>query len=286
MTFLKKNLVSSTKDLKTLIERKHRQLNISDQCKLLGLPRSSYYHEELPEEDYNLFLMHKIDELYTEHPTLGSRMMCSTLMMKGYQVNRKRIQRLMGIMGLEAIYCKPRTSVSNPAHKVYPYLLRNLPINKVNQVWSIDITYIRLIGGFMYLVAVLEWYSRYVLSWEISNSLTTDFCINALEKALQIGKPEIFNSDQGAQFTDVTFTSILNYNNIKISMDGRGRALDNVFIERLWRTLKYEDIYLKDYSNAQELRSGVEKYFNYYSYERPHSSLDNKTPYGVFISAQ
>jgi putative transposase len=192
----------------------------------------------------------------------------------------------MGIMGLEAIYCKPRTSVSNPAHKVYPYLLRNLPINKVNQVWSIDITYIRLIGGFMYLVAVLEWYSRYVLSWEISNSLTTDFCINALEKALQIGKPEIFNSDQGAQFTDVTFTSILNYNNIKISMDGRGRALDNVFIERLWRTLKYEDIYLKDYSNAQELRSGVEKYFNYYSYERPHSSLDNKTPYGVFISAQ
>lgn len=283
-TFLKKNLVSSAKDLKALVEPEHKKLNIRNQCKIIGLPRSSYYYKELPEQEYNLFLMNRIDELYTEHPTLGSRMMCATLGMEGHVVNRKRIQRLVRIMGLEAIYCKPKTSVANPNHKVYPYLLRNLPISKVNQVWSIDITYIRLLGGFMYLVAILEWYSRYVLSWEISNSLTTDFCISALEKALEIGTPEIFNSDQGAQFTDVTFIAILNNSNIKISMDGRGRALDNVFIERLWRTLKYEDIYLKDYSTATELRSGLEKYFNYYSYKRPHSSLDNRTPYGVFSS--
>jgi putative transposase len=192
----------------------------------------------------------------------------------------------MRIMGLEAIYCKPRTSTANPTHKVYPYLLRNVPIDRVNQVWSIDITYIRLVGGFMYLVAVLEWHSRHVLSWEISNSLTTDFCISALDRALLIGKPEIFNSDQGAQFTDITFTSTLLKHGIKISMDGRGRALDNVFIERLWRTVKYENIYIRDYANARELRVGVESYFNYYSFKRPHSSLDNKTPYSVFSARQ
>ena len=184
-------------------------------------------HQQLPEQAYNLFLVNRIDEPYTEHPTLGSRMMCATLGMEGHAVNRKRIQRLMRFMGLEAKYCKPKTSKTNPNHKVYPYLLRDLPINKVNQVWSIDITYVRLLGGFMYLVAILEWYSRCVLSWEISNSLTTDFCISALERALQIGKPEIFNSDQWVQFTDVTYTPTLKDRSIRISMEGRGHHYIN-----------------------------------------------------------
>ena len=195
-----------------------------------------------------------------------------------YEINRKRIQRLMRIMGIEAIYPKPNTSLRNLEHKIYPYLLRDLDIVRPNQVWSTDITYIPMEKGFMYLVAVIDWYSRYVLSWEISNTMDVDFCISALKKALKKGTPEIFNTDQGSQFTSLVYTKILLERSIKISMDGRGRALDNIFIERLWRSLKYEDIYLKNYLNGFELQRGMEKYFRFFNNKRPHQSLGYKVP--------
>lgn len=230
--------------------------------------------------------MRQIDELYTELPYYGSRRMTYELNQQGCKVNRKRVQRLMQRMGLEAIYPKPRLSTPAPGHKIYPYLLRGLKIDRPDQVWSTDITYIRLRGGFIYLVAVMDWYSRYVLSWEVSVTLDTSFCVSALEWALKDVTPEIFNSDQGAQFTSEEFTSRLKDRGIQISMDGRGRALDNVFVERLWRSVKWEEVYLKDYSGVAEAIESLSRYFQRYNHRRPHQSLDNKTPAAVYFEGR
>lgn len=263
-----------------------QQLSIRRQCELLGLARSTFYYEPASESEENLQLMRLIDEQYLRTPFFGSRSMTTWLRRtKQKDVNRKRVQRLMRRMGLEAIYPKPRTSTPAAGHKIYPYLLRELTVARANQVWCTDITYIPMPRGFMYLVAVMDWYSRHVLSWRLSNSLETTFCIEALEEALAVGCPEIFNSDQGSQFTSEAFTSRLLAAGIAISMDGRGRALDNVFVERLWRSLKYEEVYLKDYSTVADLYEGLEFYFNFYSHERPHQGLNNRTPYEVYASS-
>jgi len=227
--------------------------------------------------------MRRIDELYTAFPFYGSRKLTDTLKREGHAINRKRIQRLMRLMGLEAIYPKPKTSLSHSDHKIYPYLLRNVDIARPNHVWSTDITYIPMIGGFMYLVAIMDWYSRYVLSWSISNTLDTEFCMETLREALNHAKPQIFNSDQGVQFTSSSFTQILLDQKIQISMDGKGRALDNVFVERLWRSVKYENIYLMDYRNGLQLHQGLEKYFDFYNQQRPHQSLNSSTPREVYL---
>ena len=240
-----------------MIETKHHELSVCRQCELLGLPRSTYYYEAALESSENLQLMRLIDEEYLRHPFYGSRKMTAWLNLEERNVNRKRVQRLMQLMGIEAIYRKPRTSIPASGHKIYPYLLRGVDVTRVDQVWSTDITYIPLRGGFMYLVAVMDWYSRRVLSWRLSNSMETTFCVDALDDSLAHGVPEIFNTDQGSQFTSTAFTSRLEDSGIAISMDGRGRAIDNVFIERLWRTLKYEDIYLKDYATVDELYEGL-----------------------------
>lgn len=229
--------------------------------------------------------MRLIDEQYLRRPFYGSPRMTVWLREQGYTVNRKRISRLMRLMGLDAIYPKPRLSQPAPGQRIYPYLLRNLPITRVNQVWSTDITYIRLFDGFIYLVAVIDWYSRYVLSWEVSTSLETSFCLSALDWALKGARPEIFNTDQGSQFTSMDFTSRLESENIRISMDGRGRALDNVFVERLWRSLKYEDIYLNDYRGVSEAITGIGRYFKFYNHERPHQALSYRTPGAVWSAA-
>lgn len=226
--------------------------------------------------------MKLIDEQYLRHPTFGRRQMTGWLRLAGHPVNPKRIRRLMGIMGLSAVYQRPKTTRRNKEHKVYPYLLRDLAVTHPNQVWCSDITYIPMRRGFMYLVAVMDWYSRHVLAWEISNSLESSFCTDVLEEALTLGRPEIFNTDQGSQFTSTAFTSILESQGIRISMDGRGRALDNVFIERLWRTVKYEEIYLKDYDTVDDLISGLDAFFRFYSRERPHQSLNGQTPWSVY----
>jgi putative transposase len=227
--------------------------------------------------------MELIDKQYLKAPAWGSRSMRNHLCRLGYKVNRKRVQRLMRLMGLEAIYPKPRTSRPHPAHKVYPYLLRNLNINRPNQVWAADITYIPMNRGFMYLVAVMDWYSRKVLSWRVSNTLDADFCVEALEEAIdRFGTPEIFNTDQGAQFTSNAFTDLLKHHNINISMDGRGRVQDNIFIERLWWTLKYQYLYLWSFDNGSQLRQGLDQWFHFYNQERSHQALDNLTPDEVY----
>ena len=248
-------------------------MSLTRQCKLLDVSRSSLYYLPTGENDYNLLLMRLIDEEYTRTPFYGTRKIVEWLMTQGHTVNRKRVQRLMGLMGLEAIYQKPRTTVAEKAHKKYPYLLRGVPIVRPNQVWSTDITYIRMRNGFVYLVAIIDWYSRYVLSWAISNTLETAFCLEALEAALAIAVPEIFNSDQGSQFTSQDFTGRLAQDNIRISMDGRGRALDNVFVERLWRSVKYENVYLNDYLDPRAVSDGMDRYFPFYNDERLHQSL-------------
>jgi putative transposase len=247
----------------------------------LGLPRSSLYYEAVPAPAEELALMRRIDEQYLHTPFYGSRRLAVWLQRQGYVINRKRVQRLMRWMGLEAIYPKPRTSVPAAGRQRYPYLLRNLEISRPNQVWSADITYVPLRRGFLYLVAVLDWYSRYVLSWRLSNSLDEEFCVSALEEALESGRPEIFNTDQGAQFTGAAFVGSLENAGIAVSWDGRGRALDNVFVERLWRTVKYEEIYLKAYADGAEGRKGLERYFPFYNRERPHQSLGYQTPWEV-----
>ena len=230
--------------------------------------------------------MRLIDEQYLHTPFYGSRSLTQWLMREGHVVNRKRVQRLMRVMGLEAIYPRRRTSDPCLEHRIYPYLLRNLAIERVDQVWSTDITYVPLRHGFMYLVAVLDWHSRYVLSWELSNTLDSAFCVSALDAALARGRPEIFNTDQGSQFTSRAFTSVLEGAGIAISMDGRGRALDNVFIERLWRTVKYENIYLRGYETAVELERGLAAYFEFYRYERLHMALDYQTPWEVYSAGR
>lgn len=224
-----------------------------------------------------------IDEQYTRTPFYGSRRMRAVLVRRGYAVNRKRVQRLMRVMGLEAIYPKPHLSQHHPDHKIYPYLLKNLEVRRVNQVWGSDITFIRLSGGWLYLVAIIDWFSRYVLSWELSTSLEADFCIRALENALMIATPEIFNTDQGSQFTSLSFVKRLEEKQIRISMDGRGRAMDNIFTERLWRSLKYEEVYLKDYQNIREAKQGIGGYLGFYNQERPHQSLGYRTPEEVYL---
>jgi putative transposase len=266
------------------------RLSITQQCQLLELPRSTYYHTGVGESDENLQLMRLIDEQYLHTPFYGSRGMTQWLIRQGYNVNRKRVRRLLHVMGLEAIYPRRRTSVPCPEHRIYPYLLRNLAIERPNQVWSADITYVPLRRGFMYLVAVLDWHSRYVLSWELSNTLDSGFCVAALEAALHRTpaqqQPEIFNTDQGAQFTSRAFTGALETAGIAISMDGRGRALDNVFIERLWRTVKYENIYLQGYETAVELERGLASYFDFYRYERLHMALGYRTPWEAYAESR
>jgi putative transposase len=250
----------------------------------LGIPRSQLYYGPVPEKPENLELMRPIDEQYLKTPFWGSRNIGAFLRKRGHRVNRKRIQRLMRKMDLEGMSPGPSTSRPIPGHKVYPYLLRDVLIERPNQVWSSDITYVPLGQGYLYLVAVMDWYSRLVLSWRLSNSLEADFCVDALDEALEHGHPEIFNTDQGAQFTSAHFTERLLSEAIEISMDGRGRALDNVFIERLWRSVKYEDIYLKDYASGADCQKGLHSYFNFYCHERPHQSLDYRTPWEVHSS--
>lgn len=266
------------------IDRGHESISVRRQCELLGIHRSQLYYEPVPETAENLGYMRLIDEQYLKTPFWGSRNMTTFLRRQGHLVNRKRTQRLLQKMGLEGMCPGPSTSRRHPRHKVYPYLLRDVAIERPNQVWSSDITYIPLRHGYLYLVAVLDWYSRFVLSWRLSNSLDTEFCLAALDDALEWGRPEIFNTDQGAQFTSREFTDRLRSNSIAISMDGRGRALDNVFIERLWRSVKYEDIYLKEYATGTDCQQGLRSYFQFYCHERPHQSLDNRTPWSVHHS--
>lgn len=259
-------------------------LPIRRQCDLLGLNRSSYYYKPCGESPENLSYMRLIDEQYIATPFYGVPRMTAMLRRAGYGVNPKRVERLMKLMGLQAIYPKGNLSKPSPGHKIYPYLLQGVAIQRPNQVWSTDITYVRMLKGFMYLCVIMDWHSRYVLSWRLSNSLDARFCAEALEEALGLGmKPEIFNSDQGSQFTSGAFTGILLENGIQISMDGRGRALDNVFVERLWRTVKQEHIYLHEYEDSLGLWQGLSNYWGFYNQTRPHQSLGYKTPKEVFV---
>lgn len=267
-----------------LIEPGHPKLSIARQCELLGISRSGYYYEPATESPFNLMLMRLIDEEYTRFPFYGSPRMTAWLRREGYAINHKRIERLMREMGIEGLHPKRNLSKSNDEHRKYPYLLADLKVERPDQVWSSDITYIRLAKGFVYLVAVMDWYSRFVLSWEISNTLDTHFCMEALERALAKGRPEIFNTDQGAQFTSSSFISRLSGEKIRISMDGRGRAFDNIFIERLWRSVKYEEVYLKDYETVMDAVTGIGSYLDLYNRERLHQSLGYHTPAEVYFS--
>lgn len=272
--------------LRTLIDPQHPTLSIRHQCAVLGLNRSSYYYQPATESPLNLELMRLIDEQYMRTPYLGYPKMTIYLRRRGYDVNHKRVYRLMRKMGLQAVYPRPKTSAGRREHKVYPYLLRGLRIDRPNYVWCADITYVPIVGGFMYLVAVMDWYSRYVLSWELSNSLDRFFCLDALEAALVTGMPTIFNTDQGAQFTSHDFTGRLEQAEIQVSMDGRGRMMDNIFIERLWRSVKYEQIYLHQYENVSQLLVGLADYFREYNEFRPHQSLGYATPAEVHFASQ
>lgn len=265
-----------------MIDSDHQSLSVRRQCTLLGLSRASYFYVPATETADNLKIMRWIDRQYTKTPFFGTRRLVVLLRGLGVNVNRKRISRLMQTMGLEAIYARRRVFSAGSESKVYPYLLRNLKVRRPNQVWSTDITYIPMENGFLYLAAVIDWYSRYVLSWRVSNTLDGDFCIDALHAALQQGTPDIFNTDQGSQFTSEAFTGVLKKAGVRISMDGRGRALDNIFVERLWRSVKYEDIYLKNYETGGTLSAGMKNYFSFYNRERPHQSLDYQTPSRVF----
>ncbi len=258
------------------------QLSIGRQCELLSLSRSAYYYQPVGESEDNLKFMRLMDEQYLITPFYGYRRMWAHLQQKGYEVNLKRIHRLYRLMGIEAIYCKPNLSKPCSGHKIYPYLLRNVPIDRPDHVWSTDITYIPMKKGFLYLVAVIDWYSRYVLSWELSNSLESSFCLTALEKALLVGTPQIFNTDQGSQFTSHSFTGRLLEAEVNISMDGKGRALDNIFIERLWRDVKHQHIYLYDYEDGKDLYEGLKWYFTLHNEYKPHQSLNYKTPAQVY----
>jgi putative transposase len=265
-----------------MVDRKDL-LPVTRQCQLLDLPRSTFYHKPLAVTEEELELMGLIDRCHLKHPYYGSRRIRDWLDDQGYTVNRKCIQRLMRTMDLMAVYPKRNLSLANQAHKVYPYLLRNLVIDRPNQVWATDITYIPMARGFVYLVAIMDWYSRRVLSWRVSNTLDTSFCTGALEDAIeQYGAPEMFNTDQGSQFTSEEFTGVLKANGIAISMDGKGRWIDNVFVERLWRSVKYEEVYLKAYDDIRAAKKSLGKYFEFYNSERRHQSLDRQTPDQVY----
>ena len=262
-----------------MIDPTHHRLSISRQCTLAGVSRSSFYYQGKGETPLNLKLMRLIDEQWLKTPFFGSRRMARYLQSESYCVGRKRVRRLMRKMGIEAIYPKPKTSKPHPANPIYPYLLRDMVIDRPNQVWCADVTYIPMRSGFMYLVAVMDWHSRRLLSWRVSNTLEADFCVAALEDAIrQYGKPEIFNTDQGTQFTSLAFTGLLKENGIKISMDGKGAWMDNVFIERLWWSLKYECVYLNEFDSGKALRKGLRTWIDFYNSQRGHSSLDNRTP--------
>lgn len=267
-----------------MIDRSHR-LSVSRQCQVLGLPRSTVYYQPVPVSADELTLMRRIDELHLETPCAGSRTLRTFLRKEGHRLGRQRIRRLMRKMGLEAIYRKPNLSRRHAAHPIYPYLLRHLRIDRPNQVWATDITYIPMRRGFVYLVAVMDWYSRRVLAWRLSNTLGTDFCVEALEEAItRYGAPEIFNTDQGSQFTSAEFTDVLKANDIRISMDGKGCWRDNVFVERLWRTVKYEEVYLKAYDTVSAAKASLATFFDYYNRRRPHQSLDDETPDAIYFA--
>jgi putative transposase len=275
-------LPPSAEDRGPLVEADHPEMSVRRQCELLGLNRSNLYYRPTGETPENLRLMRLIDERYTACPFYGSRKMTAWLDQRGEEVNRKRVRRLMRVMGLEAIYPKPRLSTAGRGHKVYPYLLRGVMIERPDHVWSTDITYVPMRGGFMYLAAVIDWYSRYVIAWRLSNTLDGGFCLEMLEDALRTGRPEVFNTDQGVQFTAEAFTGRLEAAGVAVSMDGRGRALDNVFVERLWRTVKYENIYIQGYESVPELQRGLKGYFGFYNEDRLHQSLEYRTPGAVY----
>jgi putative transposase len=264
------------------LEPAHASISLRRQCDLLDLPRSTAYYTPIPESQENLDLMKEIDVIYLDNPSYGSRTIATALANTGWEVNRKRVQRLMRLMNIAGVTPKRNTSKPAPGHRVFPYLLRNVAISHPDQVWSTDITYVPLRNGFVYLTAVMDWYSRYVLSWRLSNRLEGNFCVEALDEALKHGKPEVFNTDQGSQFTSAVFVNRLLDRAVAVSMDGRGRALDNVFIERLWRSVKYQEIYLRDYSTVADVEEGLKLYFEKYNHERPHQSLDNLTPAKVY----
>jgi len=273
----------SAPDRRALLDRDHAELSIRRQCVLLSIARSGVYRTARPANDNDLAVMRRIDELFTAWPFLGSRRMAAMLRADGRAINRKRAQRLMRKMGIAALGPKPRTTKPAPGHKIFPYLLRGLAIERPNQVWASDITYIPIGRGFLYLVAVIDWASRAVLSWRLSNTMDVSFCVSALEEALaRFGVPEIFNTDQGSQFTSAAFTGTLAAAGIRISMDGRGRWMDNVFIERLWRSLKHEDVYLKGYADGREARVGIGAWMTFYNSRRPHQALANRTPMAVW----
>jgi putative transposase len=273
----------SASDRRALIDRGAPSPSVRRQCVLLGVARSSVYRPPRPANDNDLALMRRIDELYTDWPFLGSRRMTALLRAEGQRVNRKRVQRLMRQMGIAALGPKPRTTKPAPGHKIFPYLLRDLVIARPNHVWAADITYLPIGRGFLYMVAIIDWASRAVLAWRLSNTMDVGFCLAALEEALaRFGKPEIFNTDQGSQFTSGDFTGMLAAAGIRISMDGRGRWIDNVFIERLWRSLKYEDIYLKGYADGREAKAGIGEWLTFYNHRRPHQALANRTPMTVW----
>jgi putative transposase len=267
-----------------VVDRRHSSLSVVRQCRLLDISRSGLYYQPAGISEEDLTLMKLIDRQYLATPFYGARKIVVWLKHQGYTVNRKRVRRLMRIMGLKAIYRRPRTSQPAPGHKVYPYLLSGMKITRPNQMWAPDITYIPMARGFLYLVAIIDVYSRYVLSWRLSNTLDAGFCAEALEEALRKGKPEIFNTDQGSQFTSEAFTGLLQQHGVRISMDGKGSYNDNLFIERLWRTVKYEEVYLKAYQDGREARVGIGNYFRFYNTERPHQALGYRTPAEVFNS--
>jgi putative transposase len=270
-----------------MIDSDHRSLSIARQCELVSISRSGFYYQPLGESELNLTLMRLIDEQHMRTPFYGARQMARYLRREGYVVGRKRVRRLMQKMGLCVVYQRPRTSVRAIDHEVYPYLLRDLVIDRPNQVWCADLTYISMRRGFLYLVVVMDWASRKVLAWRLSNTMDTEFCIEALEEALaRYGKPEIFNSDQGSQFTSPRFTGILKEAGVNISMDGKGRWMDNVFIERLWRSLKYECVYLHAFENGTEARNGIGAWMKFYGAQRPHSALTGLTPDEAYVSAE
>lgn len=274
----------SPKDKLKMIDLKHEELSVREQCKLLGVSRSGLYYQPSPRtfSEAQIQLLHKVDEIYTAYPFFGTRKMSDYLKLNGYpHIERHHIRWAYEYIGLQSVAPGPHTSIPHPEHKIYPYLLRNYIISKPNEVWSTDITYLRLDQGFVYLVAIIDWYSRYVLDWEISITMEAEFCIDTLSRVLKNAKCSIFNTDQGSQFTSNAFTGVLKEHDIQISMDGRGRALDNIFVERLWRSVKYECVYLKEWRTVADIRHGIAEYFEFYNNKRPHQSLGGITPYSV-----